>query len=82
MSVCPAATSIGPAASELTRVWAEAEVPEIVQRYFKNTCSITSSSLFLDYVVCAQMETEWKEILIGAFPANAETGMTAETQRL
>ena len=57
-------------------------MPEVVQTYPRGACSINTTSLFLDYVVRADMETEWKEIINTAFPVNAETGITAETQRL
>ena len=68
--------------ADLTGIFFSAGVPPHLQNYLTDTVGISTVHDFLDYVVRKDMETEWKEIIVEAFPVDDQSQVTTISQRL
>ena len=70
------------ASSDLAQIFHSAGLPPHLHNYLTDTSGICSVGEFLDYVVRRDMEQEWKDIIVEAFPVDEQSRMTPITQRL
>ena len=78
----PAGPHGQPVSADLAQIFDSAGLPPHLQNYLTDTSGICSVDEFLDYVVRKNMEQEWKEIIVEAFPVDEQSRMTLITQRL
>ena len=67
-------------ANALQNVFREAETPQELQDFLENTLDITSVGDFVEYVVRANYQEEWRNLVAGAFPVRPRVEAVEATE--
>ena len=64
----------------LENVFTEAETPQELQNFLRVTLDLNSVGDFVEYVVRANFQEKWRNLIVGAFPTRSAVAVAAATE--